>query len=129
MAWYLEKHDTHVEDLKLEGTFDKVVGKVQHKYMHLAETVFKYNGVHCFSFIVNLQPDHTGRTGSTMRADMALNGDAEEHEKELWTVLIIGNGRDHARWAFLAWLGRDIGRIRHTRDQEPVEKCLKMTMP
>ncbi|KAG6912987.1 hypothetical protein DXG01_010551, partial [Tephrocybe rancida] len=60
---------------------------------------------------------------------MALNGDAEEHEKELWTVPITGNGRDHARRAFLAWLGRDIGRIRHTRDQEPLEKCLKMTMP
>ncbi|KAG6912980.1 hypothetical protein DXG01_010659, partial [Tephrocybe rancida] len=138
MAWHLEKHETYVEELKLEGTFDKVVNKVQHEYMRLAETAFKYNGVHCFGFIVNLQPDHTGRTGSAMwgatpafqqmktdekgvisrqiaewetllrRADMALNGDAEEHEKELWTVPITGNGRDHARRAFLAWLGRDI---------------------
>ncbi|KAG6909531.1 hypothetical protein DXG01_016924 [Tephrocybe rancida] len=61
-----EKHETYVEDLKLEGTFNKVVGKVQHEYMRLAETAFKYNGVHCFGFIVNLQPSHTGRTGSTM---------------------------------------------------------------
>ncbi|KAG6904073.1 hypothetical protein DXG01_012805, partial [Tephrocybe rancida] len=139
MAWYLEKHETYVEELKLEGTFDKVVGKVQHEYMRLAETAFKYNGVHCFGFIVNLQPDHTGRTGSAMwgatpafermkidekgvisrqiaewesllrRADMALNGDAEEHEKELWTVQLMSDKRDHARQAFLAWLGRDIG--------------------
>ncbi|KAG6912695.1 hypothetical protein DXG01_012807, partial [Tephrocybe rancida] len=35
MAWYLEKHETYVEELKLEGTFDKVVGKVQHEYMRL----------------------------------------------------------------------------------------------
>ncbi|KAG6912684.1 hypothetical protein DXG01_012855 [Tephrocybe rancida] len=63
------------------------------------------------------------------RADMALNGDAEEHEKELWTVQLMSDKRDHARQAFLAWLGRDIGRIRHTRDGEPLEKCLKMTMP
>ncbi|KAG6904547.1 hypothetical protein DXG01_009111, partial [Tephrocybe rancida] len=151
MAWHLEKHETYVEELKLEGTFDKVVNKVQHEYMRLAETAFKYNGVHCFGFIVNLQPDHTGRTGSAMwgatpafqrmktdekewetllrRADMALNGDAEEHEKELCSVPITGNGRDHAQRAFLAWLGHDIGQIRHTRDQEPLEKCLKMTMP
>ncbi|KAG6904333.1 hypothetical protein DXG01_010874, partial [Tephrocybe rancida] len=66
MAWHLEKHETYVEELKLEGTFDKVVNKVQHEYMRLAETAFKYNGVHCFGFIVNLQPDHTGRTGSAM---------------------------------------------------------------
>ncbi|KAG6913179.1 hypothetical protein DXG01_009033, partial [Tephrocybe rancida] len=138
MAWYLEKHETYMEDLKLEGTFDKVIGKVQHEYMCLAETAFRYNGVHCFGFIVNLQPDHTGRTGSAMwgatpafeqmmidekgvisqqivewetllrRADMTLNGDAKEHEKELWTVPITGSRRDHARQAFLAWLGRDI---------------------
>ncbi|KAG6906287.1 hypothetical protein DXG01_014751 [Tephrocybe rancida] len=57
MAWYLEKHETYVEDLRLEGTFDKVIRKVQHKYMCLAETAFRYNGVHCFGFIVNLQPD------------------------------------------------------------------------
>ncbi|KAG6903956.1 hypothetical protein DXG01_013688 [Tephrocybe rancida] len=69
---------------------------------------------------------------------MTLNSDAKEHEKELWTVPITGNGRDHAQWAFLAWLGCDIehgthtpatGRIRHMRDEEPLEKCLKMTMP
>ncbi|KAG6904825.1 hypothetical protein DXG01_006947, partial [Tephrocybe rancida] len=107
MVWYLEKHKTYVEDLKLEGTFNKVVGKVQHEYMCL--------------------PDHTGRTGSAMwgatpafeqmkidekgvisqqiaewesllrRADMALNGDTEKHEKELWTVQIMGNKHDHAQ--------------------------------
>ncbi|KAG6913402.1 hypothetical protein DXG01_007072 [Tephrocybe rancida] len=118
MAWHLEKHETYMEELKLEGTFNKVVNK--------AETAFKYNGVHCFGVIVNLQPDHTGCTSSAMwgatpafqqmktdekgvisrqiaewetllrRADMALNGNAEEHEKELWTVPITGNRRDHA---------------------------------
>ncbi|KAG6912093.1 hypothetical protein DXG01_000721, partial [Tephrocybe rancida] len=66
MAWHVEKHETYVEDLKLEGTFDKVIGKVQNEYMRLAETAFRYHGVHCFGFIVNLQPDHTGRTSSAM---------------------------------------------------------------
>ncbi|KAG6913625.1 hypothetical protein DXG01_005514 [Tephrocybe rancida] len=132
MAWHVEKHKTYVEDLKLEGTFDKVIGK--------AERAFRYHGFHCFGFIVNLQPNHTGCTSSAMwgatpafermmidkkgvisqqiaewetllrRADMTLNSNAKEHEKELWTVPITGNGRDHARRAFLAWLGRDIGK-------------------
>ncbi|KAG6913558.1 hypothetical protein DXG01_005922 [Tephrocybe rancida] len=66
MAWYLEKHETYVDELKLEGNFNKVVGKVQQEYMHLAKTAFKYDGVHCFSFIVNLKPNHTGRTGRAM---------------------------------------------------------------
>ncbi|KAG6905481.1 hypothetical protein DXG01_002455 [Tephrocybe rancida] len=160
VAWYLEKHETYVDELKLEGNFNKVIGK--------AETAFKYNGVHSFGFIVNLQPDHTGRTGGTMwgttpafeqmkidekgvisrqiaewetllrRADMTLNSNAEEHEKELWTVQIMSKKHNHARQAFFAWLGCDIedgthtpaiGQIRHTHDGEPLERCLKMTMP
>ncbi|KAG6906233.1 hypothetical protein DXG01_015049 [Tephrocybe rancida] len=146
MIWHLEKYETYVEELKLEGTFDKVIGKVQHEFMHLADTAFKYNDVHCFGFIVNLQPDHTGCTGSAMwgetpafewmkidkkgvisqqitewetllrRADMALNGNAEEQEKELWTVQIMGDKHDHARQAFLAWLGCDI--------EWPMDACL-----
>ncbi|KAG6904725.1 hypothetical protein DXG01_007620 [Tephrocybe rancida] len=118
MTWHLEKYETYMEELKLEGTFNKVIGKVQHEFVRL--------------------PDHISRTGSAMwgatpafermkidekgvisrqimkwetllrRADMALNSEAKEQEKELWTVQIMGDKRDHAHQAFLAWLGRDI---------------------
>ncbi|KAG6905277.1 hypothetical protein DXG01_003742, partial [Tephrocybe rancida] len=46
MAWHKEKHEAYVDEMKVEGTFDKVVGKAQHEFMCL--------------------PDHTGRTGTTM---------------------------------------------------------------
>ncbi|KAG6913717.1 hypothetical protein DXG01_004723 [Tephrocybe rancida] len=62
VAWHKEKHGAYVDEMKAEGTFNKVVGKVQHEFMHLGNMAYKYNGVHCFGFIVNLQPNHTGRT-------------------------------------------------------------------
>ncbi|KAG6904241.1 hypothetical protein DXG01_011519 [Tephrocybe rancida] len=54
----------------------------------------------------------------------------EEVEKQLWSVLDPGSllKRDDNRKTFLAWLGNDIGRIKHTRG-EPLEKCRKITMP
>ncbi|KAG6903806.1 hypothetical protein DXG01_014756 [Tephrocybe rancida] len=80
--------------------------------MRLGDMAYKYNGVHCFGFIVNLQPDHTGRTGTAMwgatpafeqmkidekdvisrqianwealirRAEMKLNGDSNEEAEK-----------------------------------------------
>ncbi|KAG6904805.1 hypothetical protein DXG01_007034, partial [Tephrocybe rancida] len=66
VAWHKEKHGAYVDEMKVEGTFNKVVGKVQHEFMCLGDMAYKYNGVHCFGFIINLQPDHTGRTGTAM---------------------------------------------------------------
>ncbi|KAG6903689.1 hypothetical protein DXG01_015674 [Tephrocybe rancida] len=54
----------------------------------------------------------------------------EEVEKQLWSVLDPGNliKRDPDRKTFLAWLGNDIGQIRHAH-REPLKKCRKITMP
>ncbi|KAG6903866.1 hypothetical protein DXG01_014283, partial [Tephrocybe rancida] len=54
----------------------------------------------------------------------------EEVEKQLWSILDPGSllKHDNNHKTFLAWLGNDIGRIKHTRG-EPLKKCRKITMP
>ncbi|KAG6904085.1 hypothetical protein DXG01_012723, partial [Tephrocybe rancida] len=167
LEWYAAKYGMYTEEKKTDGTFNKVITKAQQDFVHLAKLNHKYNGLHCFGFIVNLQPDHTNRTYSSMWgatpafermkvtekgvisrqiadwegmlrvAQLQLNAkddkdteSKEEVEKQLWSVLDPGSllKRDDNRKTFLAWLGNDIGRIKHTRG-EPLEKCRKITMP
>ncbi|KAG6912670.1 hypothetical protein DXG01_012976, partial [Tephrocybe rancida] len=35
VAWHKEKHGAYVDEMKVEGTFNKVVGKAQHEFMRL----------------------------------------------------------------------------------------------
>ncbi|KAG6913262.1 hypothetical protein DXG01_008332, partial [Tephrocybe rancida] len=167
LEWYATKYGMYAEEKKTDRTYNKVITKAQQDFMHLAKLNHKYNGLHCFGFIVNLQPNHAGCTFSSMWgatpafkrmkvtekgviscqitdwegmlrvAQLQLNAkedkdteSREEVEKQLWSVLDPGNliKRDPDRKTFLAWLGNDIGQIRHAHG-EPLKKCRKITMP
>ncbi|KAG6913806.1 hypothetical protein DXG01_004172, partial [Tephrocybe rancida] len=108
VAWHKEKHGAYVDEMKVEGTFDKVVGKAQHEFMCLTNTLILMK--------------------SLRQVEMKLNGDSnEEAEKDLWIVKIAPSKpeRDHSRKVFVAWLK---SRILYSHG-EPLKKCLKMTMP
>ncbi|KAG6906111.1 hypothetical protein DXG01_015875 [Tephrocybe rancida] len=167
LEWYAAKYGMYAEEKKVDGSFNKVIMKAQQDFVHLAKLNHKYNGLHCFGFIINLQPNHTNRTFSSMWgatpafeqmkvtekgvisrqiadwegmlrvAQLQLNAKDNEDtesrdkvEKQLWSVLDPGNllGRDANCKTFLAWLGNDIGRIKHGCG-EPLEKCRKIMMP
>ncbi|KAG6905237.1 hypothetical protein DXG01_004052, partial [Tephrocybe rancida] len=66
LEWYTAKYGMYVEEKKMDGTFKKVIVKAQQDFVHLAKLNHKYKGLHCFGFIINLQPDHTNRTFSSM---------------------------------------------------------------
>ncbi|KAG6913187.1 hypothetical protein DXG01_008905, partial [Tephrocybe rancida] len=121
LEWYAAKYGMYAEEKKTDGTFNTVITKVQQDFVHLAKLNHKYNGLHCFGFIVNLQPDHTNRTYSRLTlhrvAQLQLNTkddkdteSKEEVEKQLWSVLDPGSllKPDNNNKTFLAWLGNDI---------------------
>ncbi|KAG6904773.1 hypothetical protein DXG01_007285 [Tephrocybe rancida] len=167
LEWYTVKYRMYTEEKKADRTFTKVITKVQQDFVHLAKLNHKYNGLRCFGFIVNLQPNHTNCTFSSMWgatpafermkitekdviscqitdwegmlrvAQLQLNAKDNEDtesrdkvEKQLWSVLDPGSllKCDSNCKTFLAWLGNDIGRIKH-RHGEPLKKCCKITMP
>ncbi|KAG6913941.1 hypothetical protein DXG01_003387 [Tephrocybe rancida] len=167
LEWYTAKYRMYTEEKKTDRTFKKVIVKAQQDFVHLAKLNHKYNRLHCFGFIINLQPDHTNCTFSSMWgatptfermkvtekgviscqitdwegmlrvAQLQLNAKDDEDtksknavEKQLWSVLDPGSlvKCDNNRKTFLAWLGNDIGQIRHACG-EPLEKCHKIMMP
>ncbi|KAG6905901.1 hypothetical protein DXG01_017035 [Tephrocybe rancida] len=66
LEWYAAKYGMYVVEKKTDGTFKKVIAKAQQDFVHLAKLNHKYNGLHCFGFIISLQPDHTNHTFSSM---------------------------------------------------------------
>ncbi|KAG6903954.1 hypothetical protein DXG01_013693, partial [Tephrocybe rancida] len=126
--------------------------------MRLGDMAYKYNGVHCFGFIVNLQPDHTGRTGTAMwgatpafeqmkidekdvisrqianwealirRAEMKLNGDSNEEAEKDLWIVNIAPSKPERDHSRKVFVAWLKSRILYSRG-EPLKKCLKMTMP
>ncbi|KAG6849073.1 hypothetical protein H0H93_011489 [Arthromyces matolae] len=64
--WYDDKYNQLIEAKKMDGSFARVIAKTVGEFSQLAAIAFKFHDLHSFGFVMNLQPDHHGKTHSAM---------------------------------------------------------------
>ncbi|KAG6846241.1 hypothetical protein H0H93_015107, partial [Arthromyces matolae] len=64
--WYHDEYARTVEAMKVDGRFSRIIAKTVAEFSNLGSIAYKYHGLHCFGFVMNLQPDNRGVTNSVM---------------------------------------------------------------
>ncbi|KAG6839505.1 hypothetical protein C0991_001985 [Blastosporella zonata] len=89
--WYKEKFGELVVAKKEDRSFTKLLSKTRDEFMHLGRLAYEYYGVHCFGFIVDIDPDNEGHTASAMWGCTDAFEQMKKKEKSLLPRLQTGN--------------------------------------
>ncbi|KAG6852380.1 hypothetical protein C0991_012592 [Blastosporella zonata] len=107
IKWYMDKFGELVEAKKEDWSFTKLLSKTRDEFIHLGHLAYEYYGVHCFGFIVDIDPDNEGHTGSAMWGSTAAFEPMKKKEKIVISSQ-IANWESLIRVAHLQLNGMDV---------------------
>ncbi|KAG6846541.1 hypothetical protein H0H93_013339, partial [Arthromyces matolae] len=115
--WYITEHAQTVEDKKVDGSFAKTLAKTVAEFNKLGALAYKYHDLHCFGFVMNLQPDHLGLTHSGMWGSTPAFEEMEKSQKAIISKRTL-EWESLLRVAELQRKGSEEGSVRRTDDAQ-----------